>query len=878
MHKSAFENMRKTVFKICVWQLLLIVLFSNTFLANAKATTQLLEINYLQPASYLIEDIHIVGTRELEPEALLATLDIQVGDIVQIPGPSIESIIRKIWQQKLVKDVQIYATTVTAKSIILTIEIAESKRLAQYSFEGLKKSEIKELEEFVTLEKGKIVTSNILENIQKNICAKLVQQGYLNAQVDVITFSEPDSPAYLQVKIKVHKGDKVIINKIFIHGNKHIHEDELKAQLRYIHEKPRFTLVKALMQKLLRLEIFQNRWGVKQQPSLEDAVRYFKKHVIPFPAKLVEADYEKDKQNLIAYYHSQGYRDARIVADSVSVQSQGLLNISLQIEEGKQYRFGNITWLGNTVYDEAVLNKILGIKSGDIYNLTLLAERLFNHLGGNDIASLYMNNGYLFFYAEPVEVNINDHLVDIEIRMQEGAQATIKQVNIRGNNHTYEHVIRRELKTLPGEKFNKAKLQRSQRDLTLLNIFDPAINIIPTPNPVDSTVDLDYIVEEKPKFDIKFASGWAGGRKFHASLTLGGNNFSLRKLLGWQLPLGEGQHINLKADFHGKNYQDFSFQFMEPWLGGKKPINFSVAINKAFEQYAKYLETDKPGYLGSLGVKVALGARLTWPDDFFVVRCGLGYIKYDYKDYPFLQEEDRRQGVTYDITFQTTLARNSLNDAVYPRLGSEIGLHLKFTPPYSLFSSQKSYHLESPKKTYKWKEYHQWLLDMSYFYNPLGDWVINVRAHGGIVGGYSAKQGVGPFGRFSMGGHGMVLDVSPLNKEGIGLRGYKDGYILPYDQQKDYKGGTIFDKFVVELRHPIAQLPVMYIYALAFAEAGNTWLHYANWGLFDLKKSVGLGLRIHSIVGTLGFDWGYGFDQAGEDKLELHYSFGMKAR
>ncbi|MFN7094597.1 MAG: outer membrane protein assembly factor, partial [Burkholderiales bacterium] len=719
-------------------------------------------------------------------------------------------------------------------------------------------------------------------------------QGYLNAQVAITSWPAPALPDYVQVKIKVNKGEKFIINKILIQGNDHIHADVLKAHLQYIQEKPRFTLVKDILGQVFTLQPIRKGGVLRKQPTIEGAFVYLKKHVIPFSSKFVKSNYEKDKKNLINYYQSQGYRDAVIVADSVYKQSEGLLNISWKVAEGQQYQFGKISWVGNYKYETHTLNEVLNIKPGSIYNPALLQERLFANPMGRDLASLYMDNGYLFFYAEPVEVRIEGNVVDIEIRIQEGVQATINQVNIQGNNLTYDHVIRRELKTLPGDKFNRTQLQRSQRELIMLNIFDPAINILPIPNPADHTVDLNYIVEERPKFDVKLAGGWAGGSKFHLALTLGGNNFSLRKFLRGKRPLGDAQNINLKAAFQGKNHQDLSLQFMEPWFGGKKPTAFNFAINKSFQQtsgetFSNNLTADVPknqstpyptkdGYLGSFGIKAGLGTRLKWPDDFFILRCGLAYSLYNYKNYILLQKDNYLNGRMHEISLNATIERNSINDSIYPTAGSEVGLHVKLTPPSSLFSQQKAYYQLPPQERYKWKEYHQWIGDMSYFYQLFGEWVVNIRAHGGIVGSYASKCGIGPFERFSMGGSGL-LDTTLLGRELIMLRGYPDEYILPHDTQKGYKGGTIFDKFVVELRHPIIKSPFMYIYALAFAEAGNTWLHYHHWKPFDLKKSVGLGVRIHSpLLGTIGFDWGHGFDKTGEDKLEFNFSFGIKSR
>jgi outer membrane protein insertion porin family len=852
-------------------QLILAWLFSWSVLAQAPLPDQGFKLNYLEPANYLVEDIRIVGTKELEPEALLATLDIRVGDLITLPGPTIDEVIKKMWQQKLVKDVNVYVSQVTPKSIVLTIDIVESPRLSKYTFEGIKRRDIKVLQEIIHLEKGKIVTNQLLRNTQKTLQEKLVSQGYLNAQVDLTSFPDPELPDYMQVKIKIVKGEKFIINQILVKGNDKISSEVLKAQLEHVKEKARFTLVKDILQKTFTLQPFKKGGILWRQPSLEETFVYLKTHIIPFSSKFIKANYEKDKKNLIDYYRTQGYRDATMVADSVYKQGEGRLNIVLQIEEGKQYRFGKISWVGNYLYEDELLKQVLNIKRGSIYNPTLLQTRLLANPTGKDIASLYMDNGYLFFQAEPVEVKVEDHQVDIEIRIQEGVEATINQVNIKGNTLTYDHVIRRELKTLPGDKFSRAKVQRSLRELTMLNIFDPAIGFFPIPNPADNTVDLNYEVKENPKFDIKATGGWGGNSAISFSLALGGNNLSLRRLLYKKRPLGDGQTINLKAEFQGFRYQDFSLQFLEPWFGGKKPTALSFTINKSFQK-----ATDD-SFLSSFGIRSGLGTRLKWPDDYFILRSGLNYARYNYKDYTLIEGKGKRRGTMHEVSFNTTIERNSLNDPIYPTGGSEIGLHIKLTPPYSLLFTQKGYNSWPIQQKYKWKEYHQWILDASYFQKLFGDWVVNVRAHGGIVGGYSVRRGVGPFERFTMGGSGLA-EFSLLSQELIKLRGYPDEYILPHDTKRGYKGGTIFDKLVFEIRHPLVKSSMVYIYALAFAEAGNTWLNVGDWRPFDLKSSTGVGLRIHSPVGIIGLDWGYGFDQTGVDKVAFQWSLGASIR
>lgn len=863
--------MNKKFSRTLLGQCILTVLFSWKTLAQTAEPDTTLALNYLAPTSYHIEDIRITGTKILEPEALRAMIALKAGDIVQIPSSAITDAIKKLWQQKLIQDVAIYASRVVDKRIILTIDITESPRLSAYAFEGLRKREQKELKEKISLAKGKIITGRLIKNTQKTLQEYLVSQGYLDAVVNITSLPDPALPDYKQVTIHIDKGEKFIINKILLQGNHKLDDKVLKAQLQHIQEKPRFTLVRDILKKALTLQPLRKGGLLRQMPSLEETLVYLKYHVIPFPSKLIQAKYTEDKKRLINYYQTKGYRDATIVADTIHKHKGGLLDVQLQLEEGQQYFIRNIAWVGNYSYHNDTLNQILDIHPGDVYNPALIQERLFLNPAGKDVASLYMDEGYLFFNAEPVEVRIEGNTVDLAIRIQEGPQAYINRVNIQGNTWTHDQVIRRELRTLPGDKFSRAKLLRSQRELTMLNTFDPAkLKITPIPSPTDTTVDLVYEVKENPKFEIRGGGSFGGGASSPAiNLTLSINNFSLRNALQGKRPLGEAQTIQLNAEFCGKNYQNFTFQFIEPWLGGKKPQSLSLAISQAFQH-------EEETSTGSLGGKIGLGTRLKWPDDYTELRSSLGFYQHRYENYDLLDNQQKLRGVMYDLSLSTSIERNSTDDPIYPTQGSEFGLHLQLTPPYAWFS-RRDYRKLSTQAKYKWKEYHQWIVDGSYFQKLFGDWLLNIRGHGGILGGYSTKQGIGPFKRFAMGSTSL-MDYSLLGRELIALRGYAEECILPQDKKRGYKGGTIFNKVALELRHPLVKSPVAYIYALAFAEAGNTWPNYKDWQPLDLKRSVGLGIRLYIPLGTIELNWGYGFDKAQRDKLEFHWSFGGSVR
>lgn len=857
--------MSKKFFHAFCVQCIIALLFPWNISAQTVVSSDSLFLNYLAPDRYLIEDIRITGNKTLEPEVLLAMIEFKAGDLVQIPGAAITNSLKKLWQQKLIQDVAIYASKILDKRITLTIDITEASILSTYRFEGInKKKEQEALAEKLTLSKGQIITDQMVENSQKKLQKYLESQGYLDAIVTITRSPDPTSLDYTQLTINVDKGERFIINKISFQGNHNIDDKVLKAQLQHINEKPRFTLVRDIMKRL-----FTQPWSLagmlRPIPSLEKIMIYWKHHVILFSSKFIQDEYKADKKRLVHYYATKGYQDAKIIVDTVYKEDPGLLNVQFQFDEGEQYLIRDIQWVGNYRYSSDALNKILDIYPGDVYSLMLIQAKLYADPARKDVASLYRDDGYLSFNAEIAEVSIENNAVDLAIRIQEGPPAYINQVHIRGNTGTHDHVIRRELRTLPGDKFNNKKLIRSQRDLAILNIFDPhKIRIIPIFTPGDTTVDLVYEVKEAPKFDIKLGTNFPH-KAMNLNLSMGVNNFSLRNVLWGKYPFGDAQTLNIIADFVGKNYQNFSFQFIEPWLGKRNPTSLSFVINKSFQQNLANTLVSSWGVCGSLG------RRLQWPDDYTMLKVDIGYQRDKYNDFDLLDNNTKLSGVTNDISFTTVIERNSTENPIYPTQGSIIGLHLKLSPPYSWLSNQ-NYHELSIQEQYKWREYYKWMVNGAYFQQLITDLVLNIHASGGLLGAYSTSQSIGPFERFSMGGVNPVPDISPLRKKNIPLVGYSE--YTPKDQKSAYQGGTIFNKFALELRYPLIKFPT-YIYALVFAEAGNTWLYYSDWNLSDMKKSVGLGLRIAIpfFTGEIGLYWGYGFDKTQEeDKLSFQFS------
>lgn len=848
---------------------------------QAKAISPIIELNYLQPGTYLLKDIQVVGTQSLEPEALIVMSGLSVGDVIQIPGPLITGAIEKLWQQKLIKDVSIYATRVVDNRVSLAIHIVESPRLSSYTFEGVTKREKKKLSDKVNLVRGKIITAKLIKSLKKSIKKHFLDLGYRDVSVEINTIPDPLDTAYRQLQIQIVKGEKTIINQIVINGNHHIDSDLLRFQLQ-LQEKPRFTLVKDVLYKICTLQPIRKGGILWNLPNWDQTIVYLKSHAIFTSSQFTQAKYAADKKRLIQYYQSQGYRDAAIVKETVGETRKGLLNLSFQIEEGEKYYIRSIKWVGNYLHTAKELNKALGIKPGSVYSPSLLQERIYFNPHGKDVSSIYMDDGYLFFHVEPVEVAVEGNQVDLELRVHEGTQATINQVTIRGNHYTHEEVIRRELKVLPGDKFSRAKLIRSQRELAMLNIFDPnKMQAVPLPNAANNTVDILFKVKESLRFDAKVGASLASQSHLGVFIDIGTNNFSLANALRWKLPIGDVQTAHLKAEFTGKHRQEITLKFVEPWLTGQTPTAFDFSVSKSFHQHANEdqaasdKETKKQGYLGSFGVKAGLGKRLTWPDDYCTLRTGLKYQIYNYKKYDILVDKKLFSGTSHEVCLDMVLERNTLDQPTYPTSGSLVTLQSKMTPPYSWFSKQPTGKVSIVDK-FKKKEYIQAILDLGYFYNVWGDWVINIFAHGGALGSYSPQQGIGPFERFSMGGKGLV-DFSLLGKELVSLRGYQEGSIMPKDKQ-DYEGGVLFDKIGIELRHPIIKSSMFFVYALLFAEAGNTWAQYKDWKFLDVKRSAGFGLRFYLPIGVIGMDWGHGFDRDMVEAFEFHWSFGGNTR
>lgn len=843
------------------------------------------------PRKYTIADIKVTGTQYFDPNLVTSISGLNIGDEVRIPGgDNFAKAIQKLWGQNLFADIEIFVTKLEGERIWVEIAAVERPRLSKLIFRGIRKSEATELKEKVGITASQVVTEARKQNAIEAIQKFYTEKGFQGAK---ITVRERPDTAYTNGEdliFIVEKGNKVRVNDVLIFGNNKLDELKLKKQMKGTKEKTRFTLF---------ADKNTNPYGEKEKISLKDYLTnfgflsptktldyldpYFRFKIFS-SAKFNEKKYTEDKAKIIEYYNSQGYRDAVIEKDTVYYNQKGNLNIAIKVNEGHKYYFGDITWRGNTKYSDSILNVILGIRKGDVYNIKTLNKRVGKELTqeGGDISALYADNGYLFFRVDPVETSVYNDTIDHEIRITEGPQATIKRVTIAGNDKTKEHVIRRELRTLPGEKFSRQELIRSQREIANLGYFNQEkIGINPVPNPDDGTVDINYTVEEKSSDQLELSAGWGGGIGLTGTLGVVFNNFSLRNIFkksSWSpLPSGDGQKLSLRFQSNGRYFRSTNFSFTEPWLGGKKRNSFTVSLYSskyanAYDPYTgRYTNARADSsYLKAMGATISLGKQLKWPDDYFTLIYALNYTQYKLKNYPgFFQ--GLSNATSHILNLKLTLSRSSVNQPIFPTGGSSFMISGAFTPPYSAFRSPNS--IKEADK-YKLVEYHKWRINGEW-YVPLGrpagaeknrQFVLKVAAKYGFIGKYNKDLEISPFERFQVGDAGLTNNFGILGYDIIAHRGYpvydNSNPTINPDQQSTTKFFTIFNKYTMELRYPFSTNPSSTIYGLAFFEAANGWYDFKNWNPFQLRRSVGLGARFFlPMFGLLGFDYGLGLDR-----------------
>lgn len=808
----------------------------------------------LQRRTYEIAGITVSGADNYEDFVLIGFSGLAVGDRIEVPGDQITKSIRRFWKQGLFSDVKILATKIEGNKIWLDINLKQRPRISELTYNGLKKSEREDVEVKVGLSKGNQLTPNAIDRTKTVIRKYLEEKGFHNAVIDVLQEDDPAHAGYVKVTVNIDKKAKTKVNAIYITGNEALSHDKINRVMKKTNDN----------------------------------------HILNFfrTKKFVTEEYEKDKKALIEKYNELGYRDAYIVADSVvpTPEDPTRVDVYITVSEGDKYYIRDINWVGNTIYHHSDLDAVLGIKKGDVYNLTELNKRLTQD--DDAVAKLYTDQGYLFFNVDPVEVKIENDSIDFEMRMYEGKPATINEINIVGNTRVYEHVVRRELYTKPGQLYSQSDIMRSLRELAQMGHFDQE-KLIPDiqPNPEDGTVDITYQLETKSSDQIEFSLGW-GATGIVGSIGLKFTNFAIQNLFKPKtyriVPQGEGQTFSVNARTNGYYYTSASISFLEPWLGGKRPNSLSASIyfasqtgysnrfytaynnlynnsyyyyNSGYSDYAQQLmeaESDPDKYLRTFGVSIGYGKRLRWPDDYFTFYGELSYQMNMMHDWPYLLLAN---GTSHNIALNLVLSRNSIDNPIYTRRGSSFSLSLKLTPPYSLING-KDYASLSEEERYRFIEYHKWKFTGKVF-TPLSrdsKLVLMARAEFGYLGHYN-EHAKSPFETFFMGGDGMTSYTS-YSTEYVAMRGYSSGALTPYDALTNRNAGYLYNKYTLELRYPITLEQNATIWALAFAEAGNCFSDIKNYNPFDLKRSLGVGVRIFlPMFGLMGIDWGWGFDK-----------------
>ena len=809
-------------------------------------------VDYSRPGTYKIAGITVLGAEFTDVQAIKLFAGLQTGDEITVPGEEVSTAIRNLWRQQLFADVAIYASEIRGKDIYLIIEVEEMPRLGRYTFPGLPRSEREKLREKVDLIRGRIVNENVVTTTRAKIIEYYVDKGYYNAKVDIAIEPYEVVENSVTMIINVDKGSRIRISDINIIGANQLSDAKIRRQMKDTKAKRLYRFFKA--------------------------------------SKFIDENYETDKGKIIAKYNTEGFRDARIVSDSVYRTAEDRVAIDLTIEEGNRFYFRNITFNGNVKYRTSQLDSILKINAGDIYNRQELETRLYMNPKGLDITSLYQDDGYLNFRLFPVEVLVENDSIDIEIRISEGEQFRIGRVSVLGNTKTNDHVIYREIVTRPGNLFSRTDIIRTQRELARLNYFNPeAFQVNPKNNNEAGTVDIEYVVEEKPSDQIELSGGWGFGRII-GTLGLQFTNFSLRNFFkkdAWRpIPSGDGQQLSIRAQSNGIFFQSYNLSFTEPWLGGKKPNSLTFGLFHSVQtngQPKKTEEGDPNPLRQSLfisGASVGFGQRWQRPDDWFLMYASLSYQQFNLNNFQsFFSFAD---GKANNLALSWSLQRNSVSDPIFPTWGSNVRFTVKATPPYSLFNG-KDYTNLTDAERFRWVEYHKWKFTANW-YTPLTRsseenprrLVLNANFGVGILGLYNREVGTSPFERFYLGGvflSGFILD----GREIVNLRGYDD---LSVTFPNPNVGAPSIAKYSLELRYPLSTNPQATIYALTFLEAGNTWGRLRDVNPFDVRRSGGVGLRIFlPMFGLLGLDYGWRFDDIPEApqmaRGQFHFSIGM---
>jgi len=793
---------------------------------------------YDSPKSYTIaSDVVIDGSYNTNENWVRLKAGLTIGQVITVPGSDITQAIKSLWDSDLYSDVQIIADKVQGNNIYLRIKLVEHEAyIGLKPSRGLTRAEHNKIEENLNIKINQSITPEILNKVNRVAKGIFVEKGYFKASATSYTKADTIS-GKSYIHYKVVKGPRYKINEVIIEGNTQMTDGKIKRQMKKTKEKKWWKLF----------------WRSKFNSSL----------------------YKEDKKNILNKYIDLAYRDAEITFDTVYDFDEKTINIKMNIDEGNKFYIRSINWVGNVKYRDGQLDTILGIKPGDEYNQATLDTRLYMNPAGNDISSLYMDDGHLFFQVTPSEKQVSNDSVDLEFRIYEGKQARIKTISVIGNTKTSDHVIIRDLYTRPGDLFSREAVINSQRLLSQGGYFNPeTLGVNPIPNPADGTVDIEYTVEESPSDQIELSGGFGAGRVV-GTLGLTFNNFSLKKLFKkgtWTpLPSGDGQRLTIRAQSNGYWYQSYNFSFTEPWLGGKKPQSFTLSgfysvqaqdpiykrdaeNNIVRDADGKRVKNTDRAYIKIPGISIGLGKRLKWPDDKFIVQHLLSYQYYDINNYGNIFSFSN--GYANNLSYQFSISRNSKDQDLYTRTGSVTKFSFKTTPTYSLFDGIDDYSQKTDQEVNKWLEYNKIKFTSSWFAPLTKDrkLVVNARIGVGLLNRYNKKLSVTGFERFYMGGAGLT-GFNIDGREIIAMRGYDDGVLSPQH------GGALISKYTMELRYPLSLNPSATIYMLGFAEAGNTWNNYKDFNPLSVKRSAGVGVRIFlPMFGLMGLDYGWGFD------------------
>ena len=831
-------------------------------------------VDYNNPKKYIIGGVTIEGNDHVSKEQLIQLSGLQEGMEVTVPSEEMTNIVKRLWAQRYFDDVSLVIDSIapTRDTAFFKISIIERPRVSRWTFSGVKSGEEKELLERLNLRRGGEFSDYVAKTSTDIIKRYYKEKGFYNVKVDVNTKRDTVIRSAIRVQFAVDRGQKVKIKKITFTGADSVKESKLVRSM-----------------KKTRDARLQNFFSSK---------------------KFQEKEYENDKRSLLSAFNEAGFRDARIVKDTMYYIEPNRLQIDFEIDEGKRYYFRDITWTGNSVYSSESLNEVLKIGKGDVYDVVTMQKRLYG--GGKqseyDVTKLYRDNGYLFFNLQPVEMNVEGDSVDVEMRISEGKPATLNNIVINGNDLTNERVIRRQIFTRPGYLFSQTDFERSIREIASMGQFDPEAIMSEggysvVPNSMNNTVDLVYNVTEKPSSQLELSGGW-GGNTFVATVGVSFNNFSTRRFFdksAWRpVPLGDAQNLSIRFQTNGTYYTSLSASFSEPWLFGKKPtsLNMSLYYTRQTNSYIYYNILNNDEYMEVYGFAAGLGKRLKWPDNYFVLYNQLSWQTYRLQNwaYQFLFNT----GISHNLSYTLSLSRNSTDQQIYPRTGSDFSVSLQLTPPYSLLrkkdyglldddgnptkvSSWKDidYNYQSSQDRYKWIEYHKWSFKGAVYSKLVGDLVLMARAQFGYLGYYNRNWGYSPFEGFRVGGDGMS-GYDTYGSEIISLRGYENYSLTPqamssYNSTGNYYAGNVYDKFTVELRYPVILQPQSTIYALLFLEGGNCWSDIRNFNPFQIKRSAGVGVRIFlPMIGLLGVDWGWGFDDPVNGGSQFHFVIGQQ--